>query len=246
MKIKILTLLTLPLVLIGCNNVFSKHIKCNDEAALSLVAQVLNDDLEKSLDTHLKELIKNGAIKDLDPAKLKLSAKNVQFSMIDSRTDFIDPDSPKTSCSLDLTASIPSDLVKKSDEAREKVDTVNVENHAIKLNVDYENNKAHLALEYVIQPTDKGDKVLVKLKNSSNLQTLLSETLTYAFLKPQIEKNQIQNLESSRVISQSNNSSDIAHDEGYDTADEAVNAAREAVQAAEGAMVEAEEGYESY
>lgn len=66
--------------------------------------------LEKSLERELKLLIKDGS--DLDPAKLKLSAKNIQFSLADSRTDFIDPNSPKTSCSIDLTVTVPSDLIK--------------------------------------------------------------------------------------------------------------------------------------
>ncbi len=86
-------------------------------------------------------LIKDGSIKDLDPAKLKLSAKNIQFSLADSRTDFIDPNSPKTSCSIDLTVTVPSDLIKKSDEARSKVDALSVEAQANNLGVNYEKKK---------------------------------------------------------------------------------------------------------
>lgn len=227
------------LALAGCNNPFSKHVKCNDESATSLVTQVLQNDLAASLDHELKALIKNGAIKDLDPAKLKLSAKNIQFTLADSRTDFIDPNSPKTSCSVDLTVSIPSDLVKKSDEARTKVDVVSVEQQANNLGVNYENNKAHLTLEYVLQPTDKGDKVLALLKNTSNVQTLLSETLTYAFLKPQIEKNQIRNWEANKAEIQRNNAENMA----YSTGDEVIEAADAAAQAAYEATTAASEAY---
>jgi hypothetical protein len=240
---KILIVLASTLVLTGCNNLFSQHVKCDDEAALSLVTQMLNDDLAQSLDHELKALIKNGAIKDLDPAKLKLSAKNIQFNLVDSRTDFIDPNSPKTSCSLDLTATIPSDLVKKSDEARAKVNAVSVEDHANNLGVNYENKKIHLALEYVLQPTDKGDKVLAQLKNTANVQTLLSETLTYAFLKPQIEKNQIQNLEASRAATQRNNANNATYDASYEAAAAADTAATEASEAAQEATAAAEEAY---
>lgn len=227
------------LALAGCNNPFSKHVKCDDESATSLVTQVLQNDLAAALDHELKALIKNGAIKDLDPAKLKLSAKNIQFTLADSRTDFIDPNSPKTSCSVDLTVSIPSDLVKKSDEARTKVDVVSVEQQANNLGVNYENNKAHLTLEYVLQPTDKGDKVLALLKNTSNVQTLLSETLTYAFLKPQIEKNQIRNWEANKAEIQRNNAENMA----YSTGDEAIEAADAAAQAAYEATTAASEAY---
>jgi hypothetical protein len=222
-----------------CASPFSKHVKCDDESATSLVTQVLQNDLAASLDHELKALIKNGAIKDLDPAKLKLSAKNIQFTLADSRTDFIDPNSPKTSCSVDLTVSIPSDLVKKSDEARTKVDVVSVEQQANNLGVNYENNKAHLTLEYVLQPTDKGDKVLALLKNTSNVQTLLSETLTYAFLKPQIEKNQIRNWEANKAEIQRNNAENMA----YSTGDEAIEAADAAAQAAYEATTAASEAY---
>ena len=110
---KTFVVLASALALTGCNNLFSKHVKCDDEAATSLVTKVLQDDLAQSLEHELKQLIKNGAIKDLDPAKLKLSAQNIQFSMVDSRTDFIDPNSPKTTCTIDLTATIPAELVKK-------------------------------------------------------------------------------------------------------------------------------------
>lgn len=227
------------LALAGCNNLFSKHVKCDDESATSLVTQVLQDDLAQSLEHELKALIKNGAIKDLDPTKLKLSAKNIQFALTDSRTDFIDPNSPKTSCSVDLTATIPSDLVKKSDQARAKVDVVSVEQHANNLGVNYENNKVHLTLEYVLQPTDKGDKVLALLKNTSDVQTLLSETLTYAFLKPQIEKNQIRNLEASKEAIQNNNANNATYDANY----EANAAAETATEAAYEATAAAEEAY---
>ena len=171
---KTLVVFVSTLALTGCNNLFSNHVKCDDESATSLVTQLLKDDLAQSLEGELKALIKNGSIKDLDPAKLKLSAKNIQFSLLDSRTDFIDPNSPKPTCSIDLTATIPSDLVKKSDEARAKVEVVSVEEHANNLGVNYENNKIHLTLEYVLQPTDKGDKVLALLKNNSNVQILIS------------------------------------------------------------------------
>ena len=242
---KTFVVLASALALTGCNNLFSKHVKCDDEAATSLVTKVLQDDLAQSLEHELKQLIKNGAIKDLDPAKLKLSAQNIQFSMVDSRTDFIDPNSPKTTCTIDLTATIPAELVKRSDEARAKVDAASVEQHANNLGVNYENNKVHLTLEYVLQPTDKGDKVLALLKNTSNVQTLLSETLTYAFLKPQIEKNQIKSLEASKAAIQRNDANNAIYDANNE-AIVAADAAIEAEQAAQEATAAAESDYESY
>lgn len=231
MKINKMYSLLLVLPLVGCNSLFTKHVKCDDEAALGLVTKVLQDDLEKSLDSELKALIGNRSIKDLDPAKLKLSAKNIQFALTDSRTDFIDPNSPKTTCSIDLVATIPSDLIKKSDEARMKLNRNSVSEQAGDLEVDYGNNKINLALEYILQPTDKGDKIIAHLNNSKAMQTLISETLTYAFLKPQIEKNEIRSLEASKK--------DIAVHTSV--ADEAAVAATEAA-----AISENDEYYENY
>ena len=45
-----------------------------------LLKQEVQTQLEKSLDVNLKELIRNGSIKDLDPAKLKVMAKNLHLS----------------------------------------------------------------------------------------------------------------------------------------------------------------------
>lgn len=179
------------LSLSGCGTIFSKHLQCDDESANQLIHTILKDDLNKSLENELKQLISAGNIKDLDPAKLKLTAQNIQFLTTDSRTDFIDPNSTKTQCSIDLNISIPSDLVKKSNEARSKVDVQNVESQANELGINFTNNKVDLILEYVLQPSDSGEKVFAVLKNTQNINTLVADTLTYAFLKPQIEKNQI-------------------------------------------------------
>ena len=200
---KILIAFTSSLALTGCDKLFSNHVQCDDESATSLVTQVLNDNLEKSLERELKLLIKDGSIKDLDPAKLKLSAQSVQFKLVDSRTDHIDPDSTKTTCSLDLTVNIPSDLVKKSDEARRKVGFDTVEAQALKEDIDYIAGKISKDLQYTLQPTDKGDKVIASVTDTNVIRKFISDTLLYAFLKPQIEKNQIN--QSSRNYSEKEN-----------------------------------------
>ena len=204
MKLKtFLIISSLSVVLSGCNSIFSKHVKCDDESGLKLVEEVLREDLNKSLENELKGFIQRGEIKDLDPAKLKLSAQSVQFKLVDSRTDHIDPDSTKTTCSLDLTVNIPSDLVKKSDEARTKVGFDTVEAQALKEDIDYIAGKISKDLQYTLQPTDKGDKVIASVTDTNVIRKFISDTLLYAFLKPQIEKNQIN--QSSRNYSEKEN-----------------------------------------
>ena len=220
------------LSLSGCGTIFSKHLQCDDESANQLIHTILKDDLNKSLENELKQLISARNIKDLDPAKLKLTAQNIQFLTTDSRTDFIDPNSTKTQCSIDLNISIPSDLVKKSNEARSKVDVQNVESQANELGINFTNNKVDLILEYVLQPSDSGEKVFAVLKNTQNINTLVADTLTYAFLKPQIEKNQIR-LEEEQKKAAVNTS--VYSDAEY--------AAQEAVDAAYEATLPADEAY---
>ena len=204
MKLNTLLIIsTLSVALSGCNNLFSKHVKCDDESGLKLVEEVLRENLNKSLENELKGFIQRGEIKDLDPAKLKLSAQSVQFKLVDSRTDHIDPDSTKTTCSLDLTVNIPSDLVKKSDEARTKVGFDTVEAQALKESIDYISGKINKDLQYTLQPTDKGDKVIASVIDTNMTRKFISDTLLYAFLKPQIEKNQIN--QSSRNYSEKEN-----------------------------------------
>ncbi len=223
------------LSLSGCGTIFSKHLQCDDESANQLIHTILKDDLNKSLENELKQLISARNIKDLDPAKLKLTAQNIQFLTTDSRTDFIDPNSTKTQCSIDLNISIPSDLVKKSNEARSKVDVQNVESQANELGINFTNNKVDLILEYVLQPSDSGEKVFAVLKNTQNINTLVADTLTYAFLKPQIEKNQIR-LEEEQKKAAVNTS--VYSDAEY--------AAQEAVDAAYEATLPADEAYSEY
>ena len=61
---KILFTLSLLVPLFGCNSIFTKHVKCDNEAATVLVTQVLQNDLNELLDSELKNLINNGSIKD--------------------------------------------------------------------------------------------------------------------------------------------------------------------------------------
>lgn len=224
----------LCLSLSGCGTIFSKHLKCDDESANQLIHTILKDDLNKSLEDELKQLISAGNIKDLDPAKLKLTAQNIQFLTMDSRTDFIDPNSTKTQCSIDLNISIPSDLVKKSDEARSKIDVQNVESQANELGINFTNNKIDLVLEYVLQPSDSGKKVFAVLKNTQNMNILVADTLTYAFLKPQIEKNQIRLQEEQKKAAVNT----PVYAEPEYAAQEAVDAAYEATTAADEAYSE--------
>lgn len=217
----------------GCKSMFSDHVKCDDVEGLTLVKQVLQDDLASGLEKELKSLIRDGAIKDLDPTKLKLSANSIQFNLSDSRTDFIDPNSSKTTCSLDLSVNLPSDLVKKSDEARNKVDVQTVEEQASKLALNYDSNKINLVLEYVLQPTTKGDKVLAILHNTQPMQTLIADTLTYAFLKPQIEKNKAKSIANEKANQSQMNSNYEPEYTAESAAQEAVDAAMEATAAAD-------------
>ncbi|KGT46512.1 hypothetical protein [Acinetobacter sp. HR7] len=236
---KILTITAIAISVTACKSpFFSNHIACDDQDALTLVNNVLKSNLDKSLESELKSLIADGAIKDLDPAKLKLSAQNITFTLSDSRTEFIDPNSPKTNCSIDLSTTIPSDLLKKSDEARAKVEAQLTETQAHNLEVDYENGKINLVLEYTLQPNDKGDKIFALVKNSSPVNTLITDTLTYAFLKPQIEKNQVKLKEAEKKQqSQANRYS------ATQAAEDAVIAAQEAEAAAD---LASEEYYEDY
>lgn len=217
---KVLSLLSVALILSACGPLGNKHVKCNDESALTLVQQVLHDDLSQALDKELKDLIKNNAIRDLDPNKLKLSVNQIKFNLNDTRTDFIDPNSPKTTCSVDLETLIPADLVKKSEEARKKAGVVSVVDEANNLGLNFSNNKVQMTLEYILQPTDKGDKVLAVVKNTKEMHQLLSDTLTYAFLKPQIEKNIIKNNQirsQEAVVDASEEATAAAEDVALDT-----------------------------
>lgn len=187
-NIMIFTLISTTLV--GCNP-FDKHIKCDDPKGLELVKQQVQESLVYLLDTELKELISSQTINDLDPAKLKLSLNNIKFDYKDSRTDHIDPDSPKTKCSIDLTVTIPQEIIKNSDDAREHFNTSNVEQQARNLDLIYSQGKIEIPVNYILQPTDKGDKVIAYVQGTTDMKTVVKETLLYAFLKPQIEKNKI-------------------------------------------------------
>ena len=159
-------------ILHGCSLTGQKHLKCDDPNAIALLQKNLQEQLEKKLDIGLKDLIKKNLLEDVDTSKLQLSAKSIQFNLMDSRTNHIDPDSPKTVCAIDLTATIPSDIIKKSDSVRNIANTSNTEDQAQKLELDFTQSKAKITLDYILQPSDKGDKIFATITNSDKLTTL--------------------------------------------------------------------------
>ena len=178
-------------ILHGCSFTGQKHLKCDDPNAIVLLQKNLQEQLEKKLDIGLKDLIKKNLLEDVDTSKLQVSAKSIQFNLMDSRTNHIDPDSPKTICAIDLTTTIPSDIIKKSDSVRNIANTSNTEDQAQKLELDFTQSKVKITLDYILQPSDKGDKIFATITNSDKLTTLLSDTRFYAFIKPQVDSGKI-------------------------------------------------------
>jgi hypothetical protein len=200
-NILLTTLLSISLA--GCN-MFDKHVKCDDPKGLELVKESVKNSITTLLDKDLKLLISSKTVNDLDPSKLKLSLNNVKFDYQDSRTDNIDPDSTKTVCSIDLTITIPQEIIKKSDISREYYNKNNFEKQATDLNIIYNQGKIEIPLTYILQPTDKGDKIIAYIQNDTDIKSLIKDTLIYAFLKNQIDKDEINsqnNLNTSNSIS---------------------------------------------
>jgi len=130
----------------------------------------------------VKSLIENENI-TIDMGKLRSTLQQVTFNVTNVRTNNSDPNSNKQYCVTEFIVKLPEQLVKDADAAREIYGESNVTQSAVLADLSFEMNQLKKDIDYLVQPTDSGDKVFVTLENSEALAYFVRDIAVDSLIK---------------------------------------------------------------
>lgn len=186
MKKTTLVLLGCMSVLVGCEKIASlqpvARVKCDDPTAKELVVETLSKQITQLANVQVKQLISEENIA-LDMGKIRASLQQVVFNVSDIRTNNSDPNSKKEYCLTDLVVKVPQQMLTDADSSRQVYEHLSVAEQAAMENLSFDLNQLSQQLEYMVQPTDDGEKVYVQLENSEVLAQFVTQIVIDALLK---------------------------------------------------------------
>ena len=185
MKIIPLFIIAGSILLGGCDkvqNLTSGAVKCDNEAAKKLVVESFSKVVSDAATERVKSLIENENI-TIDMGKLRSTLQQVTFNVTNVRTNNSDPNSNKQYCVTEFIVKLPEQLVKDADAAREIYGESNVTQSAVLADLSFEMNQLKKDIDYLVQPTDSGDKVFVTLENSEALAYFVRDIAVDSLIK---------------------------------------------------------------
>lgn len=185
MKIIPLFIIAGSILLGGCDkvqNLTSGAVKCDNEAAKKLVVESFSKVVSDAATERVKSLIENENI-TIDMGKLRSTLQQVTFNVTNVRTNNSDPNSNKQYCVTEFIVKLPEQLVKDADAAREIYGESNVTQSAVLADLSFEMNQLKKDIDYLVQPTDSGDKVFVTLENSEALAYFVRDVAVDSLIK---------------------------------------------------------------
>ena len=185
MKIISLFIIAGSILLGGCDkvqNLTSGAVKGDNEAAKKLVVESFSKVVSDAATERVKSLIENENI-TIDMGKLRSTLQQVTFNVTNVRTNNSDPNSNKQYCVTEFIVKLPEQLVKDADAAREIYGESNVTQSAVLADLSFEMNQLKKDIDYLVQPTDSGDKVFVTLENSEALAYFVRDIAVDSLIK---------------------------------------------------------------
>lgn len=185
MKLKyIVTILCLSL-LSACHQMDTltgKKVSCSDDETKKLVAQIVSEQIQKLATQHIKQIIEVDNI-SIDLGKLRAQLNQLVMSVNDIRTNNSDPNSSKEYCATEFTVKFPAQMIQDADTARELYDDQKVAQAAVLADLSFEAGQITQTLQYMVQPTDDGEKIYVEVENTAALTEFVSQVTLDALLK---------------------------------------------------------------
>lgn len=155
----------MTLIVMGCSNQ-TKDMGCGSSSAQSALAEFLQERIEKDTKQAIKD---TGESKGYDAAKLRNSIESVKFEFDDVRTVSKAKDSTRQFCAAKLKINIPIKLSDEVNAILELAEQPGVGALATDHDLSKEVNTYFFDLEYSVQPTDDGSKLIAETDTESSL-----------------------------------------------------------------------------
>ncbi len=156
---------------------------------MAAVEAMLQKELEKRVRNQLDS---EGSLEGYDSAKLRTGTKKVKVTLEDVRTIRDDPDSSRQFCSGRILLKIPDSIVEAADSTRALAEVENVKKLANQHRVERLGDKYGLEMEYSIQPTDDGQKLIAETDGDSSLFTFLTELFASYLMSEEVRNSVIE------------------------------------------------------
>jgi uncharacterized protein YecT (DUF1311 family) len=183
----LLPCIMLPLILSSCSN--AVDVECGGQATISAVEEMLQKSLEDSVRNQLDS---EGSIDGYDSSKLRSGTRQIKVVLEDVRTIKDDPDSSRKSCSARVELTLPNNVIEAADSARSLAGMSDVKKLAHQNRIERSGNKYGRELEYSIQPTDDGKKIIAETDEDSSLFTFLTELFSSYLLSEEVRNRAIE------------------------------------------------------
>lgn len=159
-------------------------VNCSDANAVTALETAIREGLEKSVADRAKggdgsQLISTSEIRAAI-AQIKLVIENV-------RTTKEDPNSTKRFCTGNLKIVFPSSTFNDADRARELAGLSDITKMADSASVEKGADYLKSDLDYNVQPTDDGAKIIAEFENADSKIDVFGEVVAASLLKNRIE-----------------------------------------------------------
>ncbi len=168
------------LSLSGCGK---PKIICSNQEGVALVGQIVTDEANKIL-ANLK-LDDEGQV--LDVGIVKSALESLVITVENIRTSKEDPNSTKVSCEASLKVTVSANLLNDAEAGRKLLGAETIVKKAHSANFEPSLNTFTRSIEYTLQPTDDGTKIVAQLVNAKALAEFISELVGPAVLKPSVQ-----------------------------------------------------------
>lgn len=171
----------------GCDS--QVEVECGGLATISAVEDMLQKNLEDSVRNQLDS---EGSIDGYDSSKLRSGTKQIKVTLEDARTIKDDPDSSRKFCSARVQLALPNNVVEAADSTRALAQMDDVKKLAHQNRIERSGNKYGRELEFSIQPTDDGKKIIAETDDDSSLFSFLTEVFSAYLLSDEIRNRAIE------------------------------------------------------
>ncbi len=172
---------TAALTLSACGK---SNVSCSDDNAKGALEAAIREGLEKVAVERAKandgsQLISNSEIRAAI-GQIKLVIENI-------RTTKEDPNSTKRFCTGNLKIVFPASTFKDADRSRELAGLTTTTQMADSASVEKGADYLKSDLDYNVQPTDDGQKVIAEFENANSKLDVFGEVVAASLLKSRIE-----------------------------------------------------------
>lgn len=181
----IIALLGLALLLGGCGKA---NPDCGSDASKAAVTDMIKTAIEDGVRAALD---KNAQLAAYDRSKLSAALSKMGLELKDVRTTRTDPNSSRKFCSAKVSISFSDKVIKLIDDTRTAAELESRSNLANRAGIEHDATGLAVELEYSVQPTDDGSKLIAESDAFGPSKDVLAEMFSSYLLSDEVRQAKI-------------------------------------------------------